>query len=289
MIPLPAKTLHDAAEQLMGLFVETGLAESAAPLLERVGETPAREAITVENDVFIIHFRTDAVAGLGAALGVTADPIALESDSKRTARVVVAILGPYKESPRLLQSTSAFYRTLNQGDVASRLTRAVSVDEVLAIANLMDVELPGYLTVSDLMIPRPRSVWPDATIEDAARVMTTNRISAIPVTSEQGAVLGMVTYRDLLRAGLPEYIKRVTGAEPEVGEESNGLESTDPRHVMVREVMDRSVLCVSEDQTLADVANVLVGKGVDRIPVVRDGVLVGLLTRGEIVRRLFGP
>jgi CBS domain-containing protein len=53
--------------------------------------------------------------------------------------------------------------------------------------------------------------------------------------------------------------------------------------------MDRSVLCVSEDQTLADIASLMVSKDIDRFPVVKEGVLVGFITRGDIVRRLFGP
>jgi CBS domain-containing protein len=52
--------------------------------------------------------------------------------------------------------------------------------------------------------------------------------------------------------------------------------------------MDRSVLCVSEDQTIADVATMMVNKDADRFPVVREGVLVGFITRGDIVRRVLG-
>jgi CBS domain-containing protein len=50
--------------------------------------------------------------------------------------------------------------------------------------------------------------------------------------------------------------------------------------------MDRSVLCLEEDQTVADVAALMLSKDVDRFPVTRDGALVGWVTRGDIVRRL---
>jgi CBS domain-containing protein len=52
--------------------------------------------------------------------------------------------------------------------------------------------------------------------------------------------------------------------------------------------MDRSVLCISEEQSLAEVATMMVTRDVERLPVVREGQLVGMLTRGDIVRRLFG-
>ena len=52
--------------------------------------------------------------------------------------------------------------------------------------------------------------------------------------------------------------------------------------------MARSVLCVSEDQTLADAAQLLATKDVERVPVVKDGVLRGFVTRADLVRRLLG-
>jgi CBS domain-containing protein len=65
-------------------------------------------------------------------------------------------------------------------------------------------------------------------------------------------------------------------------------EGEDPGNVPVREVMDRSVLCLTEDQSLAEAARLMVAKDTDRFPVVREGILVGMLTRGGVVRLLFG-
>jgi CBS domain-containing protein len=118
--------------------------------------------------------------------------------------------------------------------------------------------------------------------------MSANRVSALPVTSETGEVLGIVTHRDILRVALPRYLRTMSGGEFTTMDEDYGSQP-DPRRIPVRDVMDRSVLCVSADQTLADIANMIVGRGVDRFPVVRDGKLVGMLTRGDIVRRLYGP
>jgi len=63
----------------------------------------------------------------------------------------------------------------------------------------------------------------------------------------------------------------------------------DLREMPVREAMDRTVLCIADDQLLTEIATLMVNKNLDRVPVVREGVLVGLLTREDIVRRLFGP
>jgi predicted transcriptional regulator len=57
----------------------------------------------------------------------------------------------------------------------------------------------------------------------------------------------------------------------------------------VGEVMNRNVLCASEDQAMADVATMMINKDIARFPVTRDGILVGTLTKEEVVRRMFGP
>jgi CBS domain-containing protein len=56
----------------------------------------------------------------------------------------------------------------------------------------------------------------------------------------------------------------------------------------VRDAMTRQVLCVAPEQPIAEVASLMSNKDVDRVPVVRDGRLVGFLTRGDIVRKLIG-
>jgi CBS domain-containing protein len=158
----------------------------------------------------------------------------------------------------------------------------------------MDVELPGSVFVGDVMSRKVRSVTPETTLAEAATALSLYHLRSIPVVSDDGQVLGMVSSRDLLRVAVPHYLRQVTGSdtrisgEGELPEPSDAGESPDPRTVAVREIMDRSVLCLTEDQTLADVASVFVNKDSDRFPVVRDGMLVGLLTRDGIVRLLFG-
>ena len=52
--------------------------------------------------------------------------------------------------------------------------------------------------------------------------------------------------------------------------------------------MSRSVLCVSEDQSLVDAANTMVNRGVEQLPVVREGELVGSIDRASVLELLLG-
>ncbi len=298
VIPLPAKTLHDAAEQLIASFVETGMASEGSKLVARVSETPADEALAVGDDAFILHVRSSSMDSVSAALGVTAEPVSLVQESEKSACIVVVVAGPPKDTATFLQAVTGFAQALAIEGVPSAILAASSAEAVADISALMDVELPDMILVGDVMRRKVRSVTPETTLAEAARMMTRYNLGSIPVLSEDGEVLGMVNGRDLLALALPRYLKETrTG----VGRGSGGTAveevnrtgavagaDADPENLPVREVMDRSVLCLSEDQSLADVAGLMVTKDTDRFPVVREGIMVGMLTRGGVVRLLFG-
>ena len=125
------------------------------------------------------------------------------------------------------------------------------------------------------MAPRVYRVGPDAPVREVLDLIADHGFRAVPVVSEDRGVLGMVTDRDLLRFFLP-VVQKTTGESPV------GLKDTP-----VREVMSRSVICVSEDQALTEVMSIMVAKDVERLPVVSEGKLTGFLTRGDILRKLF--
>ncbi len=300
VIPLPAKTLHDAAEQLIASFVETGMASEASKLVARVSETPADEALAVGEDAFILHVRSSSMDSVSAALGVTAEPVSLVQESEKSACIVVVVAGPPKETATFLQAVTGFAQALAMEGVPSAILAASSAEAVAEISALMDVELPDVILVGDVMRRKVRSVTPETTLAEAGRIMTRYHLGSIPVLSEDGEVLGMVSGRDLLALALPRYLKEArtgvgrgsSGTAPEgvdgTGAGAGAAAGADPENLPVREVMDRSVLCLSEDQSLADVAGLMVAKDTDRFPVVREGILVGMLTRGGVVRLLFG-
>lgn len=298
VIPLPAKTLHDAAEQLIASFVETGMASEGSKLVARVSETPADEALAVGEDAFILHVRSSSMDSVSAALGVTAEPVSLVQESEKSACIVVVVAGPPKDTATFLQAVTGFAQALAMEGVPSAILAASSAEAVADISALMDVELSDVILVGDVMQRRVRSVTPDTTLAEAARMMTRYHLGSIPVLTEDGEVLGMVNGRDLLALALPRYLKETrtgvgrgsggTAVEEVDGAGAGAGAGADPEKLPVREVMDRSVLCLSEDQSLADVAGLMVAKDTDRFPVVREGIMVGMLTRGGVVRLLFG-
>ena len=111
-------------------------------------------------------------------------------------------------------------------------------------------------------------------------MMVQRGLRAVPVVGDRSEVLGLITVGDALQELLP---RRGAGPQTNPGEEAARPGAT----LQARDVMTRSVLCVSEDQSLVDAASMMVNRGVDQLPVVREGELVGLLTRDAILKLLF--
>jgi CBS domain-containing protein len=91
-------------------------------------------------------------------------------------------------------------------------------------------------------------------------------------------VLGVLTVGDALKRLLP----RARSGEDKKRPPQPSKELT------ARDVMTRTVMCVSEEQSLMEAANLMVNRDVEQLPVVREGELVGFLTRDAILRVLFG-
>jgi CBS domain-containing protein len=180
-------------------------------------------------------------------------------------------------------------RALGSDEVLAGLHAARSAADVLAVSSFGETPVPADVTVRDVMTPNAVSVRSDTTLAEAAALMLRRRIGTLPVTGEAGEVVGLLTDGHLLRHLLPETVQQLsTGQVRAVRRRPAKGAPADPRRQPVSDVMEKSVLCLDEDQTIADIAALMLAKDVDRFPVTRDGALVGFLTRGDIVRKLLG-
>jgi len=290
IVPLHATTVREATEQLARRLVDTGAVADPKRLYAVIQNAWPEDLATVGEEAFLPHFRTEAVRSLLAAVGVARTPVASERDRQRTARIVIFVVAPPRETPTYLQVMGAFARALSDPGTVQGLHDARSPADVMALPALGAIDLPSHLLVRDLMTPGVLSIRPDTTMGEAARLMVERDVRALPVVDDTGALLGMVTHRELVRYLIPDYLQRTKSGEfraPTRAQVQRG--SADPQLIPVREAMARSVLCLAEDQTLSDVANLMNSKDVDRFPVVREGKVVGFLTRADLIRRLIAP
>lgn len=121
---------------------------------------------------------------------------------------------------------------------------------------------PKTLTVGQLMQDAITRCTPRTDALTVAHLMTHRNFGSLPVVDEGETLVGIVTEYDLLQAM---------------------IEGRDLRKVLATEIMSAYPVTVTEDQTLVQVADLFQDRYLTRVPVVRNGKLVGILARRDLI------
>lgn len=140
------------------------------------------------------------------------------------------------------------------------------------------------MNAGDIMTVGAVTVRPDTTIEHAARLMIEHQISGLPVVDDAGRLVGVVTERDLLhRPELGTERHRPRWIEFWMSPERQAQDYAREHGRTVGDVMTHDVVSVGPEADLGAVAELLEQHGVKRLPVVRDGKVVGIVGRANLV------
>jgi CBS domain-containing protein len=136
----------------------------------------------------------------------------------------------------------------------------------------------------DIMTAAVLTVAPDADVADAARILLDNRISALPVVDTGGKLVGIVSEGDLMRraeAGTQRqpswWLSLLTTTE----ERAQSFVRSHGRRV--GDVMTADVVTVAETTPIDEIAEILEARGIKRVPVTREGRVVGIVSRADLL------
>jgi CBS domain-containing protein len=282
VVPLESHTLDEAAAVLLERVLAAREVLDGYKLRRRVGEARPEDIVAMGDRAFLLHYRSDGAGQLLVAIGVAPAPLCRRppGEEEQCARVVLLVVTPPRQAARYLQIVGGFARLLRQDDVLAAVHAAASPQALVELDAFARYQLPEQLTVRDVMTDHPRTVLAETPLKEAARTMVRAGLGALPVIDAERRVVGMVSEREVIRHLLTTQVF----SGPDVRSSLSPLSG--PR--TVRDVMSRQVMCVAPEQPIAEVASLMSNKEVDRVPVVREGQLVGFLTRGDIVRKLIG-
>jgi CBS domain-containing protein len=141
------------------------------------------------------------------------------------------------------------------------------------------------MRVRDLMTTDVLTIGPEAPIRDVAAILVEHRISGVPVCSIEGHVLGVVSEGDIL-------YKEHDPREAHAGGPLGWIVDGSPNFAGYRKAaaltsgkaMTSPAVTIAPGATVADAARVMSERSVNRLPVVDEGELVGIVTRADLVR-----
>ncbi len=146
--------------------------------------------------------------------------------------------------------------------------------------------LPGYRLVKEIMSSPAISISPQESVAEVWSMMVKHQLKALPVVNEDQQVVGIITDEDLIaRAGLQQRLSVAKQLDAETIEEE--IRQLSGSHQRVEDIMTRPVIITSEDTALSHAVGLMKKHHLKRIPVTgKDGILVGMLSRLDVLRQI---
>jgi CBS domain-containing protein len=149
--------------------------------------------------------------------------------------------------------------------------------------------------IRDIMTSPVITIGPDATVKDATALLAEKNVSGAPVVDD-GKIVGIFSEADVLRSLkttkkdmrlIFPSISSIGIAFQEQVTQREILEAYEEiGHMRVRDVMSKEVKTVESGITVNEAIVKMVSNGINRLPVVEDGALVGIVTRGDVIKGL---
>jgi CBS domain-containing protein len=137
------------------------------------------------------------------------------------------------------------------------------------------------------MVTSVITVRPDANVQDVATLLLKNRISGLPVVTDEGKLVGIVSEGDLLhRAEAGTGRRRPWWLALLTGRDVLAAEYVREHSRKVADVMTRHVITATSDTSLQDIAHLLEKNGIKRVPIVDGDRLVGIVSRANLLQAL---
>ncbi|RJF70674.1 CBS domain-containing protein [Rhodopseudomonas palustris] len=149
------------------------------------------------------------------------------------------------------------------------------------------------MKAADVMTTRIVTVPPDAPVRAVAETLLTHGISAVPVVDADGAPLGIISEGDLMprnenaREARRDWWLQMLSEGGEV--HPDYLQFLKSDHRTAAQIMVSPVLTVDDSVSIAEIADLLYAKNIKRVPVVRNGRVVGIVSRADLLKTLAAP
>ena len=154
------------------------------------------------------------------------------------------------------------------------------------------------LKVRDLMTTEVPTLRPDDTIKKAATRLALENMSGAPIVDNKNHLLGFISENDILTV-IMKYQSRLEnniGGDSLLDYSMDSLAESDDNlkkaseeisNIEMSSIMVRSVMTTTPDASIMEVLRIMLRLGINRIPVLEKGVLVGIISRGDIIFALY--
>ena len=151
---------------------------------------------------------------------------------------------------------------------------------------MIDIQL---MRIKDIMTPHPARIQDNATLQRAAELVAMSRATDLMVFDDQNNFVGVLSEGDILQAALPDINQILDeGGSVDTAFDIFLTKGKNLANLPITPLIVQEPIVVAENDNVAKVAVLLIDKQIRLLPVVKDGKLVGTVSRADICRAVVG-
>jgi CBS domain-containing protein len=141
------------------------------------------------------------------------------------------------------------------------------------------------MKASDVMVAPVITVKPNESVKNVAKLFLDRRISAVPVVDDRGKLVGIISEGDLIhRSEIGTEVRHSWWLLLVSEDQALAADYIKTHATKVADVMTRNVVTAAPETPLHEIAMTMERNGIKRVPIIRDGQLVGIVSRANLVQ-----
>lgn len=283
---LDARTKAGAVEMLADRFCRKYPEKNKTEILSAVYEREKIASTSVGRGFSFPHARVDNVDGMHIAIGVIKNGIDSGAADNIPLKVIFLLITPRNISRQYLQILSGLANFARRPGMLDKISNAKSPRDLIKLVEKEHIMVQKVPVVSEIMTKNPASVSPDDTLKKVAGILSKRNIESVAVIDSDGKIVGEISEKELLKLAFPDYGKFITDLVnlPEFDRLDDFLHNENK--VRAGDVMNREIVTVPSTTQVVEVAALMLHNNIDRVMVLKDGKLAGIVTRSSIISRI---
>ncbi|MFA4910107.1 MAG: CBS domain-containing protein [Desulfobacteria bacterium] len=147
------------------------------------------------------------------------------------------------------------------------------------------------LKAGDIMTRKVISVSPETEVTKAAKILLDNSVNGMPVVDSEGRLVGIICQSDLIaqqkQLPLPSVFTILDGVIPLFSQKNLESEAQKIMATTVFKAMTPDPVTISPESSLEEIAKLMVDKKLHTLPVIKQGKLIGIVGKEDVLRTLF--
>ena len=147
------------------------------------------------------------------------------------------------------------------------------------------------LKAGDIMTRKVISVSPETEVTKAAKILLDNSVNGMPVVDSEGRLVGIICQSDLIaqqkQLPLPSVFTILDGVIPLFSQKNLESEARKIIATTVSDAMTPDPVTISPESSLEEIAKLMVDKKLHTLPVIKQGKLIGIVGKEDVLRTLF--